>query len=225
MKNKMKLVLKSLITVFALTGNVLALAQDTEVIYEKKKPERRVNTLISSENSFGGHFGFDIRGTEVVDESALLVGGHLVFNIDHAVNIGFAGYGMTSRLKHPTLQTLAGNQLYLDMGYGGFMIEPVFFDQSLVHFTVPVIIGAGWAGVSDHNWFGDDPWDESWPFVDESAFFVVEPGVNMELNLAKHVRFTLGASYRFVSGSDIVSLSDSDLSGMSIGAGIRVGWF
>ncbi|MEM9051254.1 MAG: hypothetical protein AAGC47_04290 [Bacteroidota bacterium] len=217
--------LKTLTSIFILISISLAIqAQETTVIYEKRN--RNVQTLFSSDGGFGGHLSINAKGTEIYNESALLVGTELVFTLNHSLNIGVAGYGMPTRVEYqPSTDLSPRDDLFLELGYGGLFFEPVFFDEKLVHLTLPIIIGGGWAGVSNFDYFDiNDDYDSVY-LSDESLFFMIEPGVNLEVNLARNVRFTLGGSYRFVNGSDIENVSDDDLGGLALGAGIRVGWF
>jgi len=217
--------MKSTIVLFAcLMAFGFSQAQDTEVIYSTKTP-REMETLMSSDGGFGGHLSLNVKGTEVYDEMSLLVGGELVFTLNHALNIGVAGYGMPTRIDYIDTEGYFRDALYVEMGYGGFFIEPVFFDQNVVHFTVPILIGGGWSGLTETRFLGSPDQDYSFRVADETVFFVFEPGINMEVNLVRHVKLTLGGSYRYVNGSDLRGVSDTDLGGLTFGAGIRVGWF
>ncbi len=204
----------------------LSFAQETETIYSNKPADRPMNTLIKSDKGFGGHLSLNVKGTEVYDETVVLAGGELVFTLNHALNIGVAGYGMPSRVEYKDPNKDYFWTPNVEMGYGGLFVEPVFFDQQVVHFTVPVLIGAGWAGLSDSRYYSSSNHDQ-YKVLDETAFFVFEPGLNMEVNLARNVKFTLGGSYRMISGTDFrdAQITDSDLSGFSISGGVRVGWF
>jgi len=197
--------------------------QDTELIYAEKP--REIETLMKSDGGFGGHLSLNVKGTEVYNEAALLVGGELVFTLNHALNIGVAGYGMPTRVKYEEYGPNLIDDLYLEMGYGGLFIEPVFFDQKVVHFTIPVLIGGGWSGLSNLSLHDVDYTGDQIFLFDETVFFVLEPGLNLEVNLAKNVKLTAGGSYRYVNGSDLRGVDDEELGGLTFGAGIRVGWF
>jgi len=205
-------------------GNLI-FAQETEVIYSEKDDKRPMNTLFGDNKGFGGHLSLNVRGAEFYDQTTLLLGGELVFTLSHALNIGVAGYGMPTRVDYLDTQNDYIADLNVEFGYGGLFIEPVFFDQQVVHFTVPVLIGAGWAGLSDANFYNNPGAGYNFRIYEESSFFIFEPGINMEVNLVRHVKLTLGGSYRLVNGSDLNQVSDSDLSGFSFGGGIRIGWF
>jgi hypothetical protein len=212
-----------IITCMALMACGYSQAQDTEVIYTEKP--REVETLMKTDGGFGGHLSLNVKGTEVYDEASLLLGGELVFTLNHALNIGVAGYGMPTRVKFEDDGPNFTEDLYLEMGYGGLFIEPVFFDQKVVHFTIPVLIGGGWSGLSNLSLYDVDNQHDQLLLYDETIFFVLEPGINLEVNLVRNVKLMAGGSYRYVNGSDMRGVEDEDLGGLTFGAGIRVGWF
>lgn len=216
---------KLILTTLILFSGLWIFAQDTEVIYSKKDDKRPMNTLLKNNTGFGGHLSLNVKGAQFYDETSLLLGGELVFTLSHALNVGIAGYGMPTRVNYRDDKNDYINDLYVEYGYGGLFVEPVFFDQQVVHFTLPMLIGAGWAGLSDSRFYNDPQHNYPFRVVDETSFFVFEPGINMEVNLVRNVKLTLGGSYRIVSGSDINQISDSDLGGFTFGGGIRVGWF
>jgi hypothetical protein len=70
-----------------------------------------------------------------------------------------------------------------------------------------VIIGAG--GVSyfeDYEWEQDNPpppeyYDTN---IDADAFFVLEPGLELELNITQIFRLAIGGSYRYTSNVSLI---------------------
>lgn len=101
--------------------------------------------------------------------------------------------------------------------------------KKAIHLAFPLIIAAGGASVgekvdSDPN--NQDPAEwTSYNYIESSAFFLVEPGVNLELNMVKFFRLNIGASYRFVSGTNMVRLNNSDLSDFTFNLALKFGMF
>lgn len=58
-----------------------------------------------------------------------------------------------------------------------------------------------------------------------TAFFVVEPGLEVEINVTRFFKIGVGASYRFVRESDLTLVSNDDLSGFSGGFSLKFGKF
>ena len=120
-------------------------------------------------------------------------------------------------------------RLDLGMGYGGIFIEYVLNPKKAFHLTFPLFIGAGGAQVGvktplDLN--VSTPQDyTTYDYVESSGFFVLEPGINIELNMSKFFRLDIGASYRFISGTQLQRLSSNDLSDFSFNLGLKFGKF
>ncbi len=84
--------------------------------------------------------------------------------------------------------------------------------MELVHFEFNTLIGAGALGRRDS--FTDD-FDEYDRDTESDAFFILEPSMNMELNVTRFFRITGGVSYRYTSGAEIMNIDDNALSGFS----------
>ena len=197
-------------------------AQTSTLIFENNL--RNVHALSSAVGAFGGHLPIDAKEAKINNKSDFLVVAELVFTLNYSLNVGAAGYGTPTRVYYqPSLEFTPKDDLFLEMDHGGFFVELASFVEKLVDLNLPVIIGEGWAAVSNVDYFPNDDDYDSFYLSNESLFFMVEPGVNLELNLARNMRFTLGGSYRFVSGSDMENVSDDDLEALALGTGIRVG--
>lgn len=158
-------------------------------------------TLLGGDLESGGYGAIVFKHGQVMGMDGLFVGGQGGWIINHAVVIGAGGYGLANQID-------AGSDPcpYLGFGYGGLLLEFVVASDKLVHFTVQGIIGAG--GVGYYSDKGCDLCED----CGEDVFFALEPGANLMLNLHKHVRLGLGASYIYVDGVEYEDLSDSDLS-------------
>ncbi|MEO8589674.1 MAG: hypothetical protein ABI432_09915 [Flavobacteriales bacterium] len=110
------------------------------------------------------------------------------------------------------------------MGYGGSLIEPILAHSRAVHVSLPLIIGAGGCGYQVHEALPGnfDPFTYS---DDAQAFFVVEPGVGLELNLTKLVRFGMGAYYRYTTDITLPGTAADTLRGFNAGVTVKVGKF
>jgi len=101
--------------------------------------------------------------------------------------------------------------------------------KKLFHLTFPLLIGAGGSKIKTKTLFDSNVTDpEDWTQyenVESTGFFVLEPGVNIELNMTKIFRLDLGVSYRFISGTDLQRLSNNDLSDFSFNLCLKFGKF
>jgi hypothetical protein len=184
-----------------------------------------MQTLFGGEHSFGAFIGMQAKMTEINGQGAVLTGGELNVIINRKLNLGFAGYGLVSDVYSNSMDEL-GREYFIEMGYGGLNIEPVMFSNSLVHFTVPVLLGAG--GIAESN-FRYTQFDYHEDFLGDlhrsDMFLFAEPGVNAELNVFKFFRVAGGVSYRWVSDVQIPTLNSATVNGWNANVALRFGWF
>ena len=97
-----------------------------------------------------------------------------------------------------------------------------------MHLSFPVLTGVGgiaYATVSDMEFQSD------WYVEDAEVFLVVEPGVELELNVTRFFRFAVGATYRFTSNIELMppsgspGVSSNVLNGFTFGATFKFGVF
>jgi hypothetical protein len=97
------------------------------------------------------------------------------------------------------MDKVKGEEYQISGGYGGFILEPIIGAKSPVHLSFPVLIGAGGVAYSRH-WQDEDHYDsKNRTHEDSDAFFVLEPGVELEFNMVKFFRLGLSVSYRHTS--------------------------
>ncbi|MEZ5145627.1 MAG: hypothetical protein R2759_00690 [Bacteroidales bacterium] len=195
-------------------------------------------TIFSSDYSSGGYGAPELKLGNVNNNMSLLMGGRGGWIIGHRFVVGGAGYGLTTNnnfyYSEPLLDA-NGNMvdstrnLRLDMGYGGLLLEFIAMPKKAVHLSFPIIIGAG--GTSVGAEIAQDPNQidltefNTYDFVESSAFFVVEPGVSLELNMTRFFRLDFGATYRFISGTDLVHVRNNDLSDLTFSLALKFGSF
>lgn len=169
-------------------------------------------TLISGDVDFGGFGGPVLKVSSVAGEPGVWVGGRggfiMTFDHQHSLIIGGGGYGLANNIEADGL-SYQGEQLYYQIGYGGFEIEYVNQPNRLIHFSTMLLVGAG--GLTLRENIFDDDFDE--PDFENDAFFVTEPAVNVVVNFTKFLRVGAGIGYRFTNGAKLTGFDDSDLSG------------
>lgn len=139
------------------------------------------------------------------------------------------GLGMAATTNHiPVPLQYSENPLRkMTYQYGqfGLMTEYVAASSRLIHLNFNLLTGAGFALQYDrqniNEWdFGNDKEDTCADF-----FFVMEPGIQVEFNLLKWMRFSPGVSYRRAFGSNVAGLSDRTLSNVSYNVSLKFGKF
>ena len=180
-------------------------------------------TLLGVEDvEHGGYGAFVIKFTNLNDEFAVVVGARGGWIINHTFAIGFAGYGVTNNVHSMTIGPL--DQRFMNLGYGGLDLELILNSDGLAHFSVHSLIGAGGVGFRggwDDDWMGERDDETS----HHDGFFILEPGVNVDLNVMPWFRFSAGASYRYVSGVSSGASNNGYLKGPSAILTFRFGKF
>lgn len=190
---------------------------------QEKRPSYEQETLFGKGIAVGGYLGMTGKGTSLNGSAALLSGGEVAVVVGHKLNIGLAAYGLVTNVFSNYMDD-ESNRYFIDMGYGGLFLEPVFFSERLVHLSVPVTIGMGGAAINSSRIYD---YDDSYEYglVSSDAFLVLEPGINVELNVCKIVRLGAGLSYRYVSDVQLIDHSNEDFSGLSGSVNLKIGWF
>jgi len=184
-------------------------------------------TLLSGNIEHSGGYGGPVIKTTQIgpnQDNGILVGGQGGWIINHTFVIGGGGYGLANeinpRWENSFMPIDPLSDYRMDFGYGGVYLGYVRNSERLIHYELHSIIG--WGGVS-YNYYQDDE-DEDWN-SEGDAFFIVEPGVNVELNVTEFFRIAVGGTYRLVTGVDYHDLTDNNLSGLSAQVVFKFGAF
>jgi hypothetical protein len=181
-------------------------------------------TLVGSASVDNGGYGaLVIKFSPINHKFGVLVGARGGWIINHTFAIGLAGYGLVNNV--PADSPGPWGETLVNFGYGGLDLEYIANSDDLVHYSIHTLIGAGGVG------FRNDAWSRmSWDFHESAnplrnTFFVLEPGVNIDLNVTPWFRLSAGASYRFVGGVTSEASSSEGLSGPSGMLTFRFGSF
>ena len=164
-----------------------------------------IKTLSNDTGHWMGSIKPEFKVTKIADETAELVGLQIGPSMNRELYLGVGAYGLVNDVDADE-----GKLDSFDLWYSGFVVEYSFRAQDVVHASAGFLIGGGALNVSG---IADD---------DSADLFVFEPGVNVMVNLTQGIELGVGASYRFMNGSDIEGFEDSDLSGPA--ASIFVRW-
>jgi len=146
--------------------------------------------------------------------------------LNRKLMLGIGGAASTNNLPVPQqYATVEGRQLSYEYVQFGLYSEYVIGSNKTIHPVAHLFAGPGLTVQYDRN-----KWDEFDDIEqdnkhDENWFMVAEPGVQIEINLFRWMRFSPGISYRMAFGNDAAGLSDSKLSGMSFNASMKFGRF
>ncbi|MTI39177.1 hypothetical protein [Fulvivirga lutimaris] len=193
-------------------------------IAQEKEPKKNheIKTMLGGNSKARGFGTLELKTTEIQDDIVLMPGvtGGMILNNHFVLGMGF--YGIANEVDFVGVQPSTKQFLY--GGYGGLMLGALIAPREIVHIYVPVLLGAGGAYITENDYRNDNgryinEFDES------SAFAVIEPGIEIELNVTKFFKIGMGASYRYVTNSSLVNMSDDDLSGYSGSFSLKFGNF
>jgi hypothetical protein len=166
-------------------------SQDTDFEYYKSK---EIKTLLGHNRGSGGYGALTVGYSPIDNKKAVLFGARFGWIASHSLGIGIGATGFINEFHYePSID----REVFLAGGYGGLYIEPIFLPRFPVHLSFPVLLGGG--GIS----YVSKESELNRNMVEDSeAFLLVEPAVELELNLTRFVRFTVGTSYRFPTSFD-----------------------
>lgn len=186
--------------------------EDIRTLFKKSDKNHKVGFFI----------GPDLSYTRFRDKDAFLGGLSGGVIIDHFFSVGLAACGIfnSGNLFYKALQDSTGAYLY--GGYGGAKLEFRLLPKYPVHINFPVIIGGG--GIVFNTWTYRK-YDYEGVTIDWDTFFVVEPGVMVEVNLLRFMRAGLGVSYRYAPGLDLKNKDNDMLNTLSGNVSLKFGKF
>lgn len=187
---------------------------------------QEMQTLFKSEGmSHGGYGVISNKFTTIDGEFANLVEVYGGWFINHKLMLGAGGGGTTNFIRVPESESrFPGRNVTYQYSQAGFVMEYVVGSRKAVHAVFHMFTGGGFSFQyvrGDDHYYDYDYHD----IRDENWFVVVEPGVQVELNLFRWMRFSPGVSYRFVTNSDSGYLTNDKLSGMSVNLSMKFGKF
>ncbi len=185
-------------------------------------PAAAQETLFEGDLTHGGWIGPVAKAAYIDGAWGLLAGGAGGWLVNHQVTIGLAAYGLaTTNMKADF--AVDGTRPTLQVGYGGLLLGYAVNPDDVLHITVQSLIGGGAISYSMLDSKNDEI-DRRYSFGSDE-YFIAEPEVGAELNVAGNLRVEATVGYRFVGGLDYRGLKSSDLSGPSAGLTVKFGEF
>ncbi len=113
----------------------------------------------------------------------------------------------------------------VNYGYLGGIIQYVYRPEDMVHMSIQLVVASG--TTKDYENPKSGLLDNFWNISGES-FFMVEPGINLEVNITTRVKLVMGVSYRYVSGINsareeirYTHVTNEDMSGLNFNISLK----
>jgi hypothetical protein len=207
--------ISSALTVLIFLAVLSSKAQEIQTLFRHSRPSGAYGALSNKFTSINGQYA----------NLAEIYGGWF---INKKFMIGVGAAASTNNLQVPIeYSTDPLRNMSWQYGQFGLTTEYVFWSNKVVHVNVGLFSGAGFTVQYERKWddWDDDSFDSDDVDHDENFFFVMEPGVQVEVNVLRWMRFSPGVSYRRSFGSDGMGLKDSDISDWSYNLTLKFGKF
>ena len=199
MKTDKQKIMKALILIVGIVIGIASVASAQDETKEIGKKDQ-MQTLFGFDSKITGYGSWDTKFTRLNEKDAIIIGGHggVIFNGYFYFGLGAYGLVTTNQI----VGTYPEESLDIHMGYTGMMMGFNIMPKKVVHFSMPMFVGAGNLELEHQN-----------VFIENSAFLLFEPGLHIELNVVQFMKLGIGGSYRMVHGTSLNNnLSDDDLS-------------
>lgn len=212
--------------------------EDMKMLFKKK--DKSGNEKMAN----GGYGSFSVGYTRIDSKDAMVMGGRVAWIANHRFALGLAGKGFFNNISSKNYydSSYEPNQdpnYSLAGGYGGIFFEPIVVWSKPVHVSFPILIGAGGVAATPANWssYGYGSYDPNNYYYNVDAYFVFEPGVDLEFNITKFFRIALGGSYRYTSDvylthkyyldgvEQSVQIPNNALRNFNVDVSFKFGWF
>ena len=192
MKTSEQEYIKTLVLILGILIGIASLATAQGDLKEIGKKDQ-MQTLFGYDSKITGYGSLESKFTRLNEKDAIIIGGHggVIFN--SYFYFGLGAYGLVTRQQingRPPESSLPAKMLDIHMGYTGMMMGFNIMPKKAVHFSVPLFVGVGNLEL-EHNKV----------FIENSAFLLFEPGLQLELNVVHFMKFGIGSGYRMVHGT------------------------
>lgn len=186
---------------------------------------QEIKTIFGGPRSSGGYGALENKFTTIRGQYANISGIYGGWYLNHRFLIGVAASASTNNMIVPDqFSVQPGTHMTYQYGQFGMINEYAFGSNKAFHINFNLFTGAGFTlqyqryGKDAYAYNTQNNYDENW-------FFVMEPGVQLEMNLLRWMRLSPGVSYRMTYGSNGLGLSDSDLTNTSYSITLKFGKF
>jgi hypothetical protein len=180
----------------------------------RRKPTLRRTEVVETRPHLGWFLAPVLKLGKIKDDTKALIGLRGGLELNRSLYVGVAGYGLPEEdFDDHTRRHHRDHDDDWVLGYGGLELGVIAGRPKSGQLSFGVLFGGG--GISEDSRY----------FRDYNGFFVMEPQLDLLVNLSSNVRVTVGASYRFVDDLQSLHYTEDDLQGPSVNIGVALGCF
>ncbi len=174
--------------------------------------------VFAQKNHYGAFGAASLKYTQISDKTAFIAGGRFGWVINSHIVLGGGFYSMLGTVNTTYENQLNDNYPKLDMNYGGLELEYIFLPESLIHFSISMLLAGG--GI-DLTLFNNNNQFESHYKQD---LLLWEPSLNIETQFIDWLHTDIVLSYRLISSfNPNYGITNKDLEGFSAGLVFKFG--
>lgn len=170
----------------------------------------------TSDNSRMAFGGLSFKTTRINGIEGTMLGVRGSWRILGNFQVGVAGYKLINQ-DYNTRFKYDGHLTRLKTMYGGVEAGYSCNFERFIYLSFYTLVGLGTVHYSIEGGNIAD--------LGTDYFYVVEPGVNLEMNMTQWFRVSVGASYRIAKGVDYYNLRDVNLTGLATTVSFKFGIF
>lgn len=183
---------------------------------------------IIKDGEIGGFASFGAAYSLVDNRNSIVLHSRGGIVVRHCFSIGFAG----ATFMNDYQQISPGSNLESSLvgGYGGVYSEVFILQRAPIHISIPVIAGLGGVSYSEWDRASSDGFTQTGTIKDETTFFIVEPGAEINFRLARWLKAAFYSTYRFTTPlserfANEYNVNRDGIEGYSFGINLKVGKF
>jgi hypothetical protein len=188
---------------------------------EPVKADNEIQTIFKRNKRDGFYGAVSMGYSPINNNHGLVLSARGCWILDQWFTIGLGGTALSNSMNYDDvlLDNYTYDKTYMAGGYGGFIIEPILAPRKPIHLSFPILIGGGAAALIEED-------SQMMPYSNvEDVFFVVEPGIELEVNFTKWLRVAVFATYRYTTDIEIKDVRDDALRSYSTGLTFKAGLF
>jgi hypothetical protein len=186
--------------------------------FAEPKQHQEIQTLFKKDKRNGFYGSISLGYSPIDNKDALVVSSRGCIIMDRWFAFGFGGTAFINNINDFNFYDQIEDIDNLTGAYGGLIIEPIALPMKPVHLSFPILIGGGVVTpFNNYNY-------HQYTYI-EDYFFVVEPGIELEVNFTKWMRIAAFATYRYTSEIKLDDISKSALRSYSTGLTVKIGLF
>jgi len=193
---------------------LLTLVLSIITLKAQEEEKNNIETLFKKPTKVRGYIGSITSITSLNGENAFMSGSQVAGIFNDQFILGFYHISIEDNIFEDDDSFINSD---IDFDHRGLWLGYIFMPKRIIHFNTNVQLGKGDLDIYNDalgRWIHDD------------FLFVINPSVEMEVNVAKFLRVGVGANYRFAFDADqIENYNNEDFSDFGAFVSLKFGWF